>query len=205
MNKVVFDGTTQTGCTPISPASPTFDASIRCTPYNPADARKLVARSGFSNPTVRLLTPNTTDNIRLATFIQAQEAAVGITVVIDPVANATVPSLAADGNFDTMLAGPASGANTDGNIYEWLASSGSRNYGGYVNPRFDLILANTRKATEAKALRTLYHVAQQILANDRPAIFLYHSRKFVGVSSGVAGVQERSADLLLRVAFARFT
>ena len=90
MNKVVFAGTTQTGCTPMSPASPTFDASIRCTPYDPGDAKKLVAQSGFPNPTVHLLTSNATDMLQLAQFIQAEEAAVGINVVIDPAAGAHV-------------------------------------------------------------------------------------------------------------------
>ena len=55
----------------------------------PQHAKKLVAASGFSNPTVHLLTPNATDQLRLAQFIQAQEAAVGINVVIDSTDAAT--------------------------------------------------------------------------------------------------------------------
>ena len=204
MNRVVFGGTTQIGCTPFSPSGPAFDASIECTPYDPADAKRLVARSGFPNPTVHLLLPNTTDNVRFAQFIQAQEAAVGINVVVDAVASPIVASLQASGSFETMLAGPASGANTDANIYEWTATSGGRNYGGYSNPRLDLILANSRKATGPQALRTLYHAAQQILAADRPTIFLYHTTRYSGVSTAVTGVEQRSADLLLRVAFAQY-
>jgi peptide/nickel transport system substrate-binding protein len=202
MNKVVFAGTTQTGCTPMSPASPAFDASIRCTPYNPSDARKLVAQSGFPNPTVHLLTSNATDMLQLAQFIQAEEAAVGINVVIDPAVGGT--SIAVSGNFDTFIQGPATGANTDQSITDWVATSGSRNYGGYSNPRLDLILANTRKATTPKALRTLYHAAQQILVNDRPIIVLYHSVRYAAVNANVTGVQLRP-DLVLRVAFAQST
>jgi peptide/nickel transport system substrate-binding protein len=203
MSKVVFGGVTQAGCTPVAPASPTFDASIECTPYNPADARKLVAQSGFSNPTVHLLAPNLTDMLRLAQFIQAQEAAVGIDVVIDAVDNATLTSLALKGAFDTALLGPSGNADTDRNIYPYAASAGSRNYGGYSSPRLDLILANARKATSAKALKTLYHVAEQILVNDRPIIFLYHPVRSAGVNSGVTGAR-LSADLLLHVAFAQY-
>ena len=87
---------------------------------------------------------------------------------------------------------------------DWTASSGLRNYGGYSNPRLDLVLANSRKATSATALRTLYHTAQQIIAADRPTIFLYHSSRLVGFDNSVAGVQEYPADLLLRVAFAQY-
>ncbi len=202
MNKVVFAGTTQTGCTPMSPASPAFDASIRCTPYNPSDAKKLVAQSGFPNPTVHLLTSTATDMLQLAQFIQAEEAAVGINVVIDPAVGGT--SIAVSGNFDTFIQGPATGANTDQSITDWVATSGSRNYGGYSNPRLDLILANTRKATTPKALRTLYHAAQQVLVNDRPIIVLYHSVRYAAVNANVTGVQLRP-DLVLRVAFAQST
>jgi peptide/nickel transport system substrate-binding protein len=199
MNKIVFAGTTQTGCTPMSPALPTFDASIRCTPYNPGDARKLVAQSGFSNPTVHILGSAAPD--AMSQFIQAEEAAVGINVVIDPVVGAT--AMAASGNFDAWLSGPSAGANADQAINDWVATSGSRDYGGYSNPRLDLILANTRKATTPKALATLYHAAQQILLDDRPIIFLYHSVRYEAFSSSVTGVQLRP-DLLVRVAFAQY-
>ena len=40
-----------------------YDATkVPCTPYDPADAKRLVAASGFSNPTVHLLTRNATDS-----------------------------------------------------------------------------------------------------------------------------------------------
>jgi hypothetical protein len=58
------------------------------------------------------------------------------------------------------------------------------------------------KATTAKALRTLSLAAQQILANDRPIIVLYHSVRYTAFSSSVTGVELRP-DLVLRVAFAQ--
>jgi peptide/nickel transport system substrate-binding protein len=203
LGRVVFGGLVQPGCTPVSPAETEwFDASIRCTPYNPADARRLVVASGFSNPTVHLLTPNATDMLRLAQFIQAQEAAVGINVVIDSADNATVLSRAASGNFDAYLSNFGGSPDTDRNIFQFLATSGSRNHAGYSNPRLDLILANGRKATSVSALKTLYHAAQQIVLEDRPIIYLYHPIRVAAVSSNVTGVQFFS-DIALRVAFAQ--
>ena len=57
LNKVVFNGLYQPSCTLIPPANTTWFNLIKvpCTPYDPADARKLVATSGFPNPTVHLL------------------------------------------------------------------------------------------------------------------------------------------------------
>jgi peptide/nickel transport system substrate-binding protein len=202
LGRVLFGGNVQRGCMPISPASSWFDATVKCTPYDPADARKLVRASGIANPTVRLLTSSNTDVIRLAQFIQAQEAAVGIDVVIDVFDNATVAARLERGNFDAHVMGWNGRSEPDHNIYSFLATSGSRNFGGYSNTRLDLILENGRKATKTEARRTLYRAAQQIILDDRPIIYLYHPIKFVAMSTEVAGVYLNS-DLSLRVAFAQ--
>ena len=105
LNKVVFGGLFHPSCSPIAPANTAwYDATkVPCTPYDPKDARKLVAASGFPNPTVHLLTVNTTDMLRLSQFIQAQEAAVGINVVIDSTDLATSTARPLAGNFDTCF------------------------------------------------------------------------------------------------------
>jgi peptide/nickel transport system substrate-binding protein len=180
-----------------------YDPTIKCTPYNPADARKLVARSGISNPTVHLLAAATTDISRLAQFIQAEEAAVGINVVIDQADNATVNSRFASGNFDTVTSGPAGNGDTNHILFNYFATSGGSNHTGYSNPQLDEILANTQKAISPKALKTLYHAAEVILAADRPVIFLYHSVRYAAFNSSVTGVQLRP-DLVLQVKFAQY-
>ena len=91
------------GCTPISPSSPSLNTTVPCTPYNPKDAKRLVAISGVASPTVHLLTSNTTTNLVLAQFIQAEEAAVGINVVIDPADNPTALARELSGSFDTAI------------------------------------------------------------------------------------------------------
>ena len=62
LNKVVFEGLFQPACTLIAPANTAwYEATkVPCTPYDPKDAKKLVAASGFPSPTVHLLTANTT-------------------------------------------------------------------------------------------------------------------------------------------------
>src|SRR4051794_30219800 len=78
MNKVVFGGTVLPGCTPISPSSAWYDPSVKCTPYNPAQAKKLVQQSGVSSPTVHLMVPTGSVALRQAQFLQSEEQAVGI-------------------------------------------------------------------------------------------------------------------------------
>ena len=192
MNRVVFGGLYQTSCTPIAPAdTPWFDATkVPCTPYDPNDAKKLIASSGFSNPTVHLLVTNTTDNLSLAQFIQAEEAAVGINVVIDVPDAATATARETAGTFDTALGGFTPGnPDPNQNIYGALTTTGVRNYGGYSSPRLDLILNNGVKAMSTQARSTLYHVGQQIIENDRPVIVLYNANRFAAFSTNLTGVK----------------
>src|SRR5262249_13476421 len=147
---------------------------VPCTAYDPKDAKRLVATSGFSHPTVHLLTPNGTDMIRLAQFIQAQEAVVGIDVVIDPTDNVTATARATAGNFDTWFQNVVPRTADPSDTFTRFVTSGVSNRSGYSNPRLDLILSNAVKATDVKARSKLYRVAQQILTSDRPVIVLYN-------------------------------
>jgi peptide/nickel transport system substrate-binding protein len=206
LKKVVYGGLGQTSCTLVAPAdTPWFEATkVPCTPYDPRDAKKLVAASGLSSPTVHLLTKDRTDDRLLAQFIQAQEAAVGINVVIDLTDSATAVATAAAGNFDAYLSGfSPGGVDPNVDIYEQLATAGSRNVSGYSNPRLDLILANGLKATGIQARSTLYHVAQQIIATDRPIIVLYNGLTSAALRLGVGGVTLSSLGIL-GLASARF-
>jgi peptide/nickel transport system substrate-binding protein len=201
--KVLDDGAAVPDCTAFSPASPYYDPSVECTAYNPAGARKLVTQSGFPNPTVHMLVRNLTPSLVEAQFIQAEEAAIGINVVIDAVDNGTYLARLASGSFDTAINGWTGSPATDRNIFQFVATSGSMNYSGYSNPRLDLVLANSRKASSRTALKKLYHAASEILLADRPIIFLDHPIVYAAVSTSVKGVEFLS-DLQPRVDFAQY-
>jgi ABC-type transport system substrate-binding protein len=171
---------------------------VPCTPYDPADARKLVAASGYPHPTVHLLVNAAADTQQKAQFIQAEEAAVGINVLIDTTDVATLNTRQASGNFDIRIAGIMPGnVDPNGNIFDAVATSGQRNYEGYSNPRLDLILANGVKATSTKARSTLYHVAQQIIATDRPVIVLYNPTAVAAFSTSLTGIHLNARGLLI--------
>jgi peptide/nickel transport system substrate-binding protein len=203
MNKVVFGGTVLPGCTPISPSSAWYDPSIKCTPYNPTKAKQLVQQSGISNPTVHLMVPVGTAAARQAQFMQAEEQAVGINLVIDTTDFVTSLSKADAGTYETFQIGWSGRVDPDGDIYQFVATTGSQNDSGYSNPRLDLILNNARKATTDQARRTLYRAAEKIILADRPLIYLYHPVTRAGVDKSLQGIR-LYPDTLLRVAFAQF-
>jgi peptide/nickel transport system substrate-binding protein len=206
MDRVVFGGLVQTSCTPIAPANTTwYDATkVPCTPYDPVHARKLVAAAGFSNPTVHLLTTTSTDLVRLAEFIQQQEAAVGIDVVVDTADTPIATPLTNSGNFDARVGGLIPGGpDPNGLLFKRLTISGSSNQSGYASLPLDLILNNAKKAITVEARSTLFRAAQQIVHDDRPIIVLYNPITYSAFDTRLAGVWLTSYGKL-RVENARY-
>ena len=141
----------------------------------------------------------------LGQFIQAEEAAVGINVTLDaPVDDPAAVADETSGNFDAIPSAWTGTPALDLNVYQFLATSGSRNFGGYSNPRLDVILANARKATSPTALKTLWHAAFQIIISDRPIIFLHHPIVTAAVAANVKGVEFLN-DIQARVDFAQYS
>jgi peptide/nickel transport system substrate-binding protein len=190
MNRVVFSGLYQPSCTPIAPANTTWYPAVKvaCTQYDPANARRLVASSGVSNPTVRLLAANSSDNLRLAEFIQAQEKEVGINVVIESTDQASALARQRAGDFDVAIGGLIPGSvEPSGLIHQFFLTTGVRNYGGYSNPRMDYVLTNGLRASQLPARAVNYKVVHEILHDERPAIVLYNPITYAGVSTRVKG------------------
>jgi peptide/nickel transport system substrate-binding protein len=183
--RVVEQGLAVPTCTPIEPSNqPWYGLTkVPCTPFDPKDAKRLVAKSGIQNPTVKLSISGPAD-ATLAQFIQAEEAAVGINVVID----ASNPSLSA-GTFDAAINSFSGGPDPNGNTYAFFNDTiGTRNYGGYSSARMDYVLANALKARQPKARAVSYRVVNQLVETDRPRIFLYAPIQLDVISTSVAGV-----------------
>jgi peptide/nickel transport system substrate-binding protein len=204
LNKVVFQGLVSPGCGPIAPASPWFDRLACNVHRNLKRAKQLVAKSGISNPTVKLMTANDTDALRLGQFIQSEEKDAGINVDLQPTEFATSLNKEDAGNFEAFVVGWSGRVDPDGNIYQFNATKGSLNDSGYSNSRVDLILNNARHAQGKKARLTLYRAGIKILRKDRPIIYLYHPVNYDGVVNNVTGVHVYG-DGLARVEFAAFT
>jgi peptide/nickel transport system substrate-binding protein len=191
LNRVVFAGLYHPSCTPIPPANTEWYDAIKvpCTPYDPVDARRLVARSGIANPTVDLLTRNSSDRLAVAQFIQAEEAAVGINVEIDSVDAPTETARLLAGNFEADITTGLEPGSVEPStlLYQFFMTGGARNYGDYSNPRMDYVLTNGLRATALPARAVNYRVAQQIVAKDRPDLVLFNMSTLAAFSTTVKG------------------
>jgi peptide/nickel transport system substrate-binding protein len=201
----VLAPTAQPGCTIIAQASPYYDPTVRCAPFDPVDARKLVAASGIANPTVHLLVANATTALLIAQFVQAEEQAVGINVVIDATDFPTLLSQSAAGNFDAIIIGSTFTVDPSLALLKYFGTNGTNNKSGFSNPQLDLDLANYVKSTSARSHKVLLHSVEEILANNRPIIVLFHPIDFLAYNTSLAGVQTDRTGALYRIAFAQYT
>jgi peptide/nickel transport system substrate-binding protein len=199
LNKVVFGGLYVPSCTLIPPAdTPWFNLiKVPCTPYDPAGARKLVASSGIPNPTVHLMVRTNLDRLLLAQFIQAQEKAVGINVVLDVTDNVTEGAQRSSGSFDADVFASAVPGDPAFSFTARFTTGTSSNVSGYSNPRLDFVLANGVKAAQPKARAVYYHVAQQIIHDARPVIVLYDTVTFAAYSTKVTGLELTTSGVLI--------
>jgi peptide/nickel transport system substrate-binding protein len=171
---------------------------VPCTRYDPKDAKRLVAASGYPLPiTVHLLIPAGGNQLE-SQVIQSEEAAVGFDVVVDSVAAATYLARANAGNFDVFqIAEPQTDPDPNSFIYPYLDTAGSLNRSGYSSPSLDYVLANALRATDPKARAVDYRVAQQIVHADRPIIVLRENVSYGVFDSTLKGIQFNPFGTLL--------
>jgi peptide/nickel transport system substrate-binding protein len=194
-NEVAAGGTYVVGCTPFSPATPWYDPTIECTPYDPVEARKLVQQSGIANPTVHMCAGPLGGPV-----IQAEEQAVGINVILEGACNLTI---VASGRFDAAATSYGGRIDPDFNTYNFLDSQGTTDFGGYSSPRADYILNNARKALTVADRRIDYHALVEQVQQDRPIIVLGYPVVRDAYSDKLTGI-EISAATDFRVAFAGY-
>ena len=114
LNRVVFGGTTQAGCTPDLAGEPDwYDASIPCTPYDPQRREEARRRVGLLEPD-RAPADAERDRQLSAGAVHPGAGGGGRDQRRHrPGRHRDQLVARTSGNFDTALAGPASGADTD--------------------------------------------------------------------------------------------
>lgn len=193
INRVVFSGLNLPDCYPISPVSPWYVTTkgLKCNLHaDVAAAKKAFAAAGVSAPVkVSLMLGTDPVAARLGQVIQSMEKPIGFDVQLQPTEFVASLNKADAGNFDNFAIGWSGRVDPDGNIYGFVASDGTLNEAGFSNNRLDYVLRGARKSVTDKSRTTLYSVAMQIIATQRPLIYLYHPVNYYGVSNKATGVQ----------------
>jgi peptide/nickel transport system substrate-binding protein len=189
INRIVFNGRFEEGCSPISPVSP-FAEALDCPPRDVERAQQLLEEAGVATPVpVELMVSTGAENIRLGEVIQSLAGEAGFEVSVQATEFATSLDLADQGNFDTYQVGWSGRIDPDGNLHAFHHSEGTLNYSGASDPEIDAMLDEGRTATDEDERRSLYADVVDRVVERRNIIYLYHQNLFVGADDSIVGFQ----------------
>lgn len=166
-----------------TPNDPGFKDLTGHLAYDPAAAKSLLGEAGYADGlTASIKVPQMPYAVRSAEILQAFLAEVGVTLKIEPTEfpAAWVSQVLQNHDFDMTIVAHAEPMDID--IF-----ARPDYYFGYANPAFDDTIARAEAAGDTASRNTLYGQAQDMLADDVPALFLFVMPKLGVWKSALAG------------------
>lgn len=180
---------------PYPPALPGYSLGLQSLPYDPVQARQLLAESKYGSP--QGFPPVIFTDIGIGNSAGASVAAMaqmwqqnlGVTI--------TVENLEPDKYYDLLYSGQHGQLFSSGwcadypdpeNFSDVLFHTGAQqNIGNYSNPALDAILDQARLEQDVTKRIQLYQQAEEIIVQDAPALFIMHGVSYELVRQNVKG------------------
>ena len=197
--KTVFDNTATPATNPYPPNTWSYDKAIQPWPYDPAQAKKLLAEAGLPNgfettiwvrPNGSVLNPSPKVGAEL---LQADFAKIGVKADVKVIEWGELIKQAKQGQHDTLFMGWA-GDNGDPDnylspLFSCNAVKSGINFARYCDPQLDKLITDG-KATPDLAKRTkAYEAAQKIIHDEALWIPLGYPTATALTRTNVSGYQ----------------
>ncbi len=185
--KVITKGLNPTSNGPFVPGTPYYGPTGYPT-HDPARARSLLADVGrpVSFTLNHVPSPSTT---QIAQFLQAQFAAVGMQVQLNPIQQAQLINTALTGGFQAQVWRQFSAVNPDLNYIFWsptqINSAFSINMARNTDPAMEAALQQGRQATDPAAVATAYQKVGQLMGTDIPYLWTARTVWSIGAQAKV--------------------
>jgi oligopeptide transport system substrate-binding protein len=177
------------------PGLPGFNVALQESPYDPDQARQLLAQSRYGGPDG--LPPIVFSNTGIGSYLSADVAALaemwehnlGVTVTIENLEPNYYYEQIYSGNHGQLFSGGwCADYHDPENFADVLFHTGSsQNNGAYSNPQLDELLEAARVEQGVTARIALYQKAEQILVDDAAALFTTYSLSYQLVKPYVKG------------------
>ncbi len=165
-----------------------------------SEAKKLLAEAGFnqSHPLSFKLLYNTMESHqRIAIAASAMwKKNLGVTATLQNQEWKTMLDTMHSGNFDLVRYAWVADYDDASSFLNNFRTGDSENTAKYSNPAYDAVLASAAKATDATSRGADYQKAEDILAQDVPAIPVYHYVRARLVKPWVGGFMPNKLDNL---------
>ncbi len=195
--KSIYGDRALVGISPIPRNMWAFDPNLEPWPFDPQEARRLLAQEGWRDHngdgildregqefTFELIT-NTGNQLRAdaCVLIQQDLERIGIRIQLRSLELTSMIQALSKQEFDAVLS--AWGISTDLDFRYAFHSEeveGGSNFGSFINPELDTILDEIQHSTDPEDAKKLFQAAQQIIHQEQPYTFLWEPTRMVAVS-----------------------
>jgi oligopeptide transport system substrate-binding protein len=187
------------------PALPGYSLDLQGLPFDPAQARQLLAQSKYGGPQglpAIVYTDAGVGNVAgssVAALAQMWQQNLGVTIHIENLDYSKFYDLLYSGHHGQMFAGGWCADYPDPeNFADVLFHTGAQqNTGNYSNPALDAVLEQARGEMDVAKRIGLYQQAEKMIVEDAPALFLGHNISYVLVKPYVKGYVLTPIDIPL--------
>ncbi len=186
--EVVYDGFYTPTVQANPPSSPYYFADIQPPERDVAKAKALLKQAGVTPPVkVTLVSPNNPDLQQVGEVIQSMAGEAGFDVTLQATEFASSLQAAYAGNFQAYNIAWSGRIDPDGNLWPFLHTGGTFNYGHYSDKTMDDLLDRARTTTDPAARKALYRQVVEKERADLPLIYLWTPKNLVGMRREVEG------------------
>ena len=197
--QVVYNGMYPPAAQAVPPESPFYDPAVKPVPRDVDHAKALLKQAGVMPPvSVNLIVPNNPDLRQMGEVIQSMAAEAGFDVKLTAMEFASSLDNAENGGFQAYLLAWSGRVDPDGNLYSFLHSSSSQNYGHFNDPAIDKLLDDARLESDQAKRKALYGQEAELEQKDLPISYIYTVRYFNGLSAKIGGFKP-IADGMIRL------
>ena len=177
------------------PSLPGYNPALQGLPYDPQQARQLLAQSRYGGPQGLPAIVFTSEGIGntagadVAAMAQMWQQNLGVNITIENLEPDKYSDLLYSGQHGQIFSGGWCADYPDPeNFADVLFHTGAQqNLGNYSNPALDALLDQARVEQDVSKRVQLYQQAEQIIVQDAPALFLSHGVTYTLVKPYVKG------------------
>jgi peptide/nickel transport system substrate-binding protein len=199
INDVVFEGTHPPSMQPFPPASPYFMKELTVTKRDIPKAKALLKEAGAERVKLEIMVTNNPVDAQLGQVVQAMASEAGFDISLRSSEFASQLRDQQQGKFQISRVGWSGRVDPDGNIHQFVHSTGSQNDGKFKNARIDDLLDKARTVYDVAERKKLYDEVQTIMKDEMPLIYLYNQPWFFAMRANVSGFAI-SPDGMIRLA-----
>lgn len=195
--KYLYQGYAEVANAPLPSFIPGYDAKLKALPYNPDQAKKLLAEAGVPNLSFTFLAYsnprpyNTATGVKLAEAIQADLLKIGVKTNIKVYPWKEYKQILFDAKEGDAFFYGWIGDNGDADNFLSLLDShqidSSLNSAKYNNPKVDELLKKGSDTLDPKARVKIYQELQKLIVEDSPWVSISHAVDLYACKPGIKG------------------